>query len=229
MTTEATSPTVTAVAAEPDLDEAVRRVLQASPEPLTISRIRSALPAALRGISPEELTAHLSRQAAANVLWQYPKYRSAQDRYWDRPLAVHVAALVREALDEKPLTLAELRRKVPAYAQNQLDAAVQDLLSQGRLFRYPKDGRFGERLGSRAPDLKTYLRPELTALFQRLGRLGFPMTQLRSAALELLHEEEWASVPTSLEAAPPEPMTRPPEMSSPAPVAAAVNPGDEQC
>jgi hypothetical protein len=218
MTTEATSPTLTEVAAEPDLGEAVRRVLQASGEPLTVSRIRSSLPAALRGISPDELSAYLNRQVTANALWQFPKYRSQQDRYWDRPMAIHVATLVREALEEKPLTLAELRRKLPAYAHNQLDSVVRDLLNQGRLFRYPKDGRLGERLGSRPPDLKAYLRPELTAMLQRLSRLGFDIARLRAAALELLHEEEWAFVPPQPVATPmPEPVAAPPEMPDPSP------------
>ncbi len=229
MMTEATSPTSTEAAAEPDLGEAVRRVLQASSEPLTVSRIRSSLPAALRGISQEELTAYLTRQVAANVLWQFPKYRSPQDRFWDRPMSVHLVALVHEALAEKPLTLAELRRKVPVYAQNQLDAVVRELQAQGKLFRYPKEGRLGERLGSQAPDPKTYLRRELTAMFQRLGGLGFSMADLRSAALEMLHEEEWASLPSQPEAAAaPEPATAPPETASPAPGAAGVRAADER-
>jgi len=226
MMTEATSPALTEVAAEPDLGESVRRVLQASAEPLTVSRIRGALPAPLRGISPEELTAYLSRQVAAKVLWQFPKYRSPQDRFWDRPMSVHVVALVKEALDEKPLTFAELRRKLPAYAQDQLDTVVRELLAQGQLFHYPKEGRLGERLGSRAPDPKTYLRTELTAMFQRLSRLGFSMAQLRAAALEMLHEEEWASLPSQPEAvAAPEPAA----MSSPVPVATGFQPGDAPC
>jgi hypothetical protein len=229
MTTEATSPTLTEVAAEPDLGEAVRRVLQASAEPLTVSRIRSRLPAALRGISPEELTAYLTRQVAANVLWQFPKYRSPQDRFWDRPMAVHLVALVHEALAEKPLTLAELRRKVPVYAQDQLDAVVQDLRTRGKLFRYPKEGRLGERLGNQAPDPKTYLRPELTATFQRLSQLGFSMADLRSAALEMLHEEEWASLPSQPEAASAaQPAAAPPGIPSPVSGGAAFQAADER-
>ena len=227
--TEATSPTLTDVAAEPDLGEAVRRVLQASAEPLTVSRIRSGLPAPLRGIRPEELTAYLTRQVAANVLWQYPKYRSPQDRFWDRPMTVHLVALVQEALAEKPLTLAELRRKVPVYAQNELDTIVQELLARGQLFRYPKEGRLGERLGSQAPEPRTYLRPELMAMFQRLSRLGFSMARLRSAALEMLHEEEWASQPSQPEATPaPEPAPVPVGAPSPASVAAGFHAGDVQ-
>lgn len=220
MMTEATSPALTEVATAPDLGEAVRRVLQASSEPLTVSRIRAALPAPLRGISPEELTTYLTRQVAANVLWQFPKYRSPQDRFWDRPMSVHVVALVKEALDEKPLTFAELRRKLPAYAQDQLDAGVRELLAQGQLFRYPKEGRLGERLGSRAPDPKTYLRPELMAMFERLGRLGFSAPQLRAAALELLHEDEWASAPS-------QPEVEPAAMPSPVSVAAGARADDE--
>ena len=67
---------------------AVRRVLQASPEPLTLSKIRAALPANFRAVSLEALAEVLQRQVAANVLVPYPKYRSPQDRYWDRPMRV---------------------------------------------------------------------------------------------------------------------------------------------
>src|SRR5262249_49785658 len=62
-----------------DLAAAVQRVLAASPEPLTVPKIRASLPAALRQGNVEDV---LRRQVAANVLYQYPKYRSQHDRYW---------------------------------------------------------------------------------------------------------------------------------------------------
>src|SRR5689334_8254011 len=101
---------------ETDVVAAVLRVLSASSEPLTVSKIRAKLPAPFRSASLEELTDTLQRQVAANVLIQYPKYRSQQDRFWDRPITVHLANLFREVLAEMPLGWAELRRKLPAYA-----------------------------------------------------------------------------------------------------------------
>jgi hypothetical protein len=181
-----------------DLVAEVRRVLQASPEPLTLSKIRSQLPSSLRGISLEALAEALRRQVAANVLIQYPKYRSQQDRFWDRPMSVHVAQLIRTALEEGPLGWSELRRKLPAYALGQAEAVLQEQLTQGLLYRHPQTGPRGkERFGVEPPDPKDYLRPELTALFGRLGRLGFSDAQLRAGAMELLHSEEWATARTA--------------------------------
>ncbi len=186
----------TGASVETDLVTAVQRVLAASGEPLTLSKIRTALPSPHRRIGLEELAEMLHRQVAANVLYQFPRYRSAQDRFWDRPMTVHVTALLRGLLDEQPLNSSELRRKLPAYAQAQAEAVLQEQLAQGLLHRHPRvGGRGGERFSTRPPDAREYLRSELSGVFQRLEQLGFNQTQVRGAALELLHDEEWAPVP----------------------------------
>ena len=79
---------------------AIQNVLAASPEPLTLPKIKTQLPVRFRGLNLEEI---LQRQAAAQVLHRYPKYRSQQDRFWDRPMAVHLEALVQAVLGEGPL------------------------------------------------------------------------------------------------------------------------------
>jgi hypothetical protein len=187
-------------APETDMVAAVLRVLSASSEPMTVSKIRAKLPAPFRSASLEELADTLQRQVAANVLSQYPKYRSQQDRFWDRPMAVHLAALLREALEEGPLGWPELRRKLPAYALDpltQVEAALTELVAQGKLHRHPRSGkRGGDRFGVQPPDAKLYLQSELSAVFFDLEQLGFSQAQLRAAALELLHDEEWS--PTAL-------------------------------
>jgi hypothetical protein len=182
------------VPAGTDLVAEVQRVLAASTEPLTLSKIRAQLPAPLRAITVEELTDCLQRQVAANVWFQYPKYRSQQDRYWDRSMRVHVALLLRETLQAEPLPLSVLRRKLPAYAQAQVEPVLQEQLSQGLLYRHPRIGtRGGDRFAARPADPKDYLRAKLAAAFRDLEQLGFSQSQLRAGALELLHEEEWAS------------------------------------
>jgi hypothetical protein len=179
-----------------DLTTAVQRVLAGSSEPLTLSKIRSRLPSAYRSLDLKELAEVLQRQVAANVLYQYPKYRSPQDRFWDRGMAVHVACLIRAALEEGPLPWSALRRKLPAYAQGAAQAVLDEQIAQGLLHRHPRGGSRGaERLAVRPPDPKDYLREELPALFTRLSALGFTRPQLRAAALELLHEEEWDVAP----------------------------------
>lgn len=176
-----------------ELLPALQRVLQESAEPLTVPKIRAQLPPALRSQNLEEA---LQRQVAANAVVQYPKYRSPQERYWDRPMPVHVAALLQAALEESALSVGELRRKLPAYAHELFEKVLQAELANQKLYRHPKlGGRGGERLGARPAEPKEYLRPELTAVFRKLEPLGFSTSALRAAALELLHDEEWAPAP----------------------------------
>ncbi len=201
---ESTPPAGPAPAAV-DLPTAALRVLSASPEPLTPSKVKAALPAPHRQVALEELTEQLRRQAAANVLYQYPKYRSQHDRFWDRPMSVHVAALIHETLAEGPLPLSELRRKLPAYAQTQAETVLNEQLTQGKVHRHPRlpGSRGGDLFGVHPADAKDYLRRELPGTFRRLHGLGFTPSQLRAAALELLHDEEWASTAMTEEVEPP--------------------------
>lgn len=187
-----------------DVVAAIQRVLRESEEPLTVSKLKSQLPAALRSANLEEV---LQRQVSANVLQEYPKYRSPHARYWDRPMPVHVAWLLHETLKDGPLPWSELRRKLPAYAvERGAETILQEQVSQGKLFKHPKlGGRGGERFATGKPDAKDYLRPELVVLFTKLEPLGFTSNQLRESALELLHEEEWASLPAPDQAAKREP------------------------
>ena len=192
-----------AVPAEDDLVTAVHRILSASPQPLTLAKIHSLLPAAFRSLSLSQLSEILERQVAAQVLFQYPKYRSAHDRYWDRTMAVHVGDLLRAVLQQGPLPWSILRRRLPIYAQAQAEAVLKEQLSQGLLFRHPRMGRNAERYGLEPCDAKVYLRRELEGVFHRLEQLGFSQVQLKAGALELLHDEEWgtpAESPASAEA-----------------------------
>jgi hypothetical protein len=174
-----------------DMVEAVRTVLEGSPEPLTLSKIRAALPPRLRSGGLEDL---LRRQVAANVFVQYPKYRSPQDRFWDRPMPLHLEFLLRSALQEKPLPWSEIRRKLPDYAKTLAEQVLEEQVARGLLYRHPPlSSRTGPRFGLAPADPRDYLRPELTQAFARLETLGFTSPQLREAAFDLLREEEWAA------------------------------------
>src|SRR5947199_10636733 len=50
----------------PDLATAAQRVLAASDEPLTVSKLRAKLPSALRGTDPKDIVEVLERQVSAN-------------------------------------------------------------------------------------------------------------------------------------------------------------------
>ncbi len=192
------APVVEAVP-DTDLVAAIRTALESSPEPMTLSKIRSALPAPFRSMEPEALADVLRRQAAANVLIQYPKYRSPQDRFWDRPMPVHLACLLQSALQEKPLAWSELRRKLPDYAKTQAEPILEELVAKRTVHRHPPlKSRTGPRFGLHGPDPKDYLRRELCQVFESLEQLGFSRAQLREGALDLLHEEEWSSPPPAV-------------------------------
>jgi hypothetical protein len=185
-----------------DLPTAIRRAVAASDDPLTPAKIRAGLPSRFREASNDELMDCLRRQVAAGTLHQFPKYRSPQDRFWDRGMSDHVASLLREALQERALPWSELRRRLPAYALDRAEQILVDQVTQGRLYRHPPAGkRGGDRYGVRPPDAKEYLSAELATLFQRLQGLGFTVPQLRAGALELLHDEEWAPTPPPAPAA----------------------------
>jgi len=177
-----------------DLVAAIQQVLRNSEEPLTVSKLRAKLPMRFREMNIEEA---LRRQVTATVLYQYPKYRSAQDRFWDRPMPEHIKFLLRQALENGPLPWSELRRKLPAYALDQAEEVLKEEVTQGRLHGHPRQGRGGERFGVEPARAKDYVREELKKLFERMTALGFTPEQLRTGAIEALHEEEWASASPS--------------------------------
>lgn len=207
----------------PDLASEAQRVLAASGEPMTVSKIRLRLQAPFRMAEIPELLDVLQRLVAANVLYQYPKYRSSQERFWDRGMPIHVAQLLRETLEAGPLAWSELRRKLPAYAQSLAESVMQEQLAQGLLHRHPRaSSRGSERLGARPADPKDYLRQELPNLFNRLAALGFTRPQVRAAALEMLHDEEWECTPPVEESRSTEPPTELAAISSEPPTELAT-------
>ena len=54
----------------------------------------------------------------------------------------------------------------------------------------------------------------MIAAFSRLEQLGFTPSQLRNGALELLHEEEWASQPAAAKAETAQAAAEPPPQSA---------------
>ena len=224
--TQVTDQRTTEASPAGDLVAAIQEVLRSSPEPLTVSKIRASLPAPFRQASIEELLDVLRRQVSANVLWSYPRYRSQQERFWDRPMPVHVAELLHAALDESPLSRSDLRRRLPGYAHEKAQTVLDEQLARGAIHRHPRFGRTGERFGLRPPDPKEYLRAELAGVFHRLEKLGFTEVKLREGALELLHDEEWSparSAPPSPESsAPAQDAGRSPEQQQDLPSQASI-------
>ncbi|MFO0965820.1 MAG: hypothetical protein U0793_09590 [Gemmataceae bacterium] len=187
-------------ARDADPVEAIVAALRRSPQPMSAARLRGCL--ALRGLTVQGLEPILRRQVAAGVLFLYPKYRGAGDRFWDRPIQVHLGQLVRAALLAGPLTWSELRRRLPDYAKIFGDAALKDEIALGRVFRHPPTGpRQGVRYALCPPAAEPYVRQELSGLFRRLATLGFAEDKVRTALRVILdgksgspahyHTEDW--------------------------------------
>jgi hypothetical protein len=178
---------------ESDLGSAVHQILAASESPLTPAKIRSKLPAPFRNVSPEELAGYLHRQVAAGALHEFPKYRGSQPRYWDRSLPVHIGRLLRETLQEGTFSWSVVRRRLPSYAVAQAESVLAEHVAQGLVHRHPRGrGARSDRFGLQPADPKDYLQDPLARLFQSVEQMGFSRTQVREAALDLLHREEWS-------------------------------------
>jgi hypothetical protein len=176
-----------------DLVDAVHSVLKESEEPLTIPRIRERLPEGFRALGPEVLADVLHRQVAANVLVMCPKYRSGQDRYWDRSLREHAKVVIRDSLALGPASWSDLRRRLPKYLRHLAESVLNEELARGTLHRHPPTTvRNGPRYALEPADVRTYIAKELNAMLQRLKQRGFPCSQTRMAIMQLLQEEEWA-------------------------------------
>ncbi len=178
-----------------DLVDAVCLVLKANAEPMTPMMIRQRVPADLRGIRLEELSEVLQRQVAAHVLVMCPKYRSAQDRYWDRSLREHAKVLMIDALQAGPLSWTDLRKKLPKYLRHLADSVLNEELARGAIFRHPPASvRMGPRYALQPADMRSYLSRELHELLLRFESNGFARTETREAMMQLLQQEEFAEV-----------------------------------
>ncbi len=181
-----------------DLVDAIQEVLRKSEEPLTPAKVRAALGLGAGAPSIEAVTEALHRQAAAQVLFLFPKYRSRHHRFWDRPLRDHVERLLKRILAGGPLSQTALRRRLPAYARILADNVLHEMLDQRRLHVHPTPGhRSGPAYGLWPADARSLLRGELDAMLSRWQDFGFRRAALRATALALLQEEEWESNATT--------------------------------
>jgi hypothetical protein len=186
-----------------DLVGAIHSILKQSSEPLTMPKIRARLRGVFQTIRLEDLTDVLQRQVAAQVLVMFPKYRSGQDRYWDRSLREHAKVVLRRALEESAMPWSELRKKFPKYMRHLAESVLNEELARRAIFRHPPTGpRMGIRFALRPPDIRPHAFKELEEALTRLEARGFSRPQAREAFMQLLQEAEWAEdVPSEAVAA----------------------------
>jgi hypothetical protein len=182
-----------AYAAPADLADAIREVLSASPEPLTLAKIRERLPAPYNDRKLQEVADVLQRQVAANVIVPCPKYRGSQDRYWDRPLREHAKITLRGALSNGALAWSDLRKKFPKYMRHLAESVLNEELAKGTIHRHPPASpRGGFRFALEPADLRPFALIQLEAALARLVERGFSLSDARAAFMHLLQESEWA-------------------------------------
>lgn len=190
--------------AQTDLVDAIRFVLKQSSEPLTGFQIRARLPRHFSRVPLDDLMETLTRQVAADVLVMCPKYRSSQDRYWDRCLREHAKKLLHAALRSGPLSWSDLRKRLPKYVRHLADSVLSEELAREKIFRHPPASqRMGPRYALRPAELRRYLSRELQELLSRFELHGFSPRETRETILELLREEEWGELElAAMQAAP---------------------------
>ncbi len=140
----------------------------------------------------------LRRQVEAHVLVMCPKYRSSQDRFWDRPLREHAKVVLRESLRDGPASWSDLRKKFPKYMRHLAESVLNEELARGTLHRHPpQSARKGPRFGLQPADVRTYASRELQDLLGRLEQIGFAPTDVREAMMQFLQDDEWSDAETS--------------------------------
>ena len=135
------APTASAASSESatpvDLHSAIRHALAASDEPLTVSKIRAALPTALRQTPLEECEQNPAAGDRGQQAAPVSEVSQSQDRYRDRPMPVHVAHLLSVALDERPRPGPNCAASCPPTRRSWL-AVVEREIHENCTHRHPR-------------------------------------------------------------------------------------------
>lgn len=188
---------------EKALEGVVLASLAMQPQPVTISRLRSSLPAPFRG-KPATFTTHLGRLAESGRIWFFPSGKPNQPLVWDRSPAVFVESVVLAALNKKPLTIGEIEKKTRAKLKHltheDCRLVIDKLLSDRQIFRWAKKpGTKTEKLGITPPDPREYLASALKALGKAVAKVanafsevGISPSETYAAAIAAIQSQDWA-------------------------------------
>jgi hypothetical protein len=185
------------------VEDVILRALSLQPRPVTISRLRATLPPPLRG-KPSAFQTRLEPLLESSRVWLYPSGTSAPPLVWDRPAHVFAETVISAALTKQPLSRADIEKKTRAklkgFSPTDRRAAVDRLLAQGRLFRWPRGPRVRtDKLGLHPPKPESYLAPALAAFSKAIAHVaaafaevGIDPSQTHAAALAAVQAQDWA-------------------------------------
>lgn len=181
-----------------EVEELILRVLARHPEGLLPAKLRAALPASHRLPAPRlsvVLDGLEQRRAVHGYALPQTKTGVARKVYSRAPLPEWMERTIREAVAEKPLLLAELKRMLPAMLRPCLPEVLDSLVRSGTIRSLPPLKGTQRRYSLCGPDPLDYLAPELNKLFARGIKLGFQYADIvhaaeRLAGLKAIPKEE---------------------------------------
>jgi hypothetical protein len=159
-----------------DLDPLIEAVLARTGEPLTVAAVIRGMPAG-RKPKPAQMLELLNTLVRAGRIHRWP---GAAARFSTVEPLGFARDQVLGALSRRPLTDAELKKRLPASVRSLAKAALATLVAERRVFRHPKLG-LKVRVALTPPDPFDYLPPELEVLYKRMAKLGFDAAQSNDA------------------------------------------------
>ncbi|MCR4412994.1 MAG: hypothetical protein NUV77_11295 [Thermoguttaceae bacterium] len=177
--------------------DAMRSVLDASPEPIAVSKLKSILKGPLRR-GEAEVVALLEAERSAGRVFRYAPYSGKSPRYGRQSPEVYARQLALAALARKAQTLRDVEQSVGKrlkdYTAADWKRLVEQLVAEKAVFPAPgPTARSAVRYSLHPPDPRDYLRSvvarwrrNLDQIAGRLADFGIPSTEVTAAALEML-------------------------------------------
>lgn len=172
-----------------ELAEIVRKTLDRSEQPLTLSQLRSQLTGPFRR-SPDELGRVLEMLVAQGAVFELPKYRGSA-RYWTRDLDAYARQVFVETLAGKPLTRAELKAKTKIrlrdLSESRQARIFEDLLRERVIHKLPRFvGATADRFSAVTADPMHYVEDALRKVCNTLAAVGLSEGEVYAAARKVV-------------------------------------------
>jgi hypothetical protein len=158
-----------------ELDELILKVLFRSRFGLPANKIHKELPLSYRR-SVKDLVVRLDDLSAGGRLhaWEPPRGKANQTPapiYSLEVLEPLISSSILDLLQDRTLTLAEIKKNFPVHIQKYLLTFLDPPLNNGKIKWHPPVR--GKRLGLQEPNPADFLSAEIKKLFEKGGKLGF--------------------------------------------------------